>query len=237
MPLDTVTNAEFTTALGNLPTLYSATYTRNTDLESAPTVSPNSNLLVSVTADDTGVTFDISYQQLQSLTQAYHIVKEAHGVRGLLIEAVALINALASIVGGVNYDPKTAPIQDYVPIMRAFANMPLGQFAALYPFDGYNEVNDSKTPLEAEFTLSQVDSTTTTAATITNVSTGYYHFVLVDWGDGAGLIHMEDESDWTRTFARAAMGAGDDAYEVTMILIGPQGVRTFTDTLTVPDQA
>jgi hypothetical protein len=229
----TVTNAQFDTACAAVPAPFGP-LTRVSDLETAPTVAPNSHIAYETTSA-ADVTVWISYEDLATTVRRNDIIKDAHGVNAYLYDLSVLVDALDDIMSTAPYDPLTAPPSDYRIILRMLAAM--GNIAtSLMPYEAYEEVRDSNQALDIEFTASQVDATLISTVTLDNTSTGLVSGYLLDWGDGSGFQQTDVEADWVHVYDRAAMGAGDDVYNVTLIGVGPQGVQVDVVAVTIPDQ-
>lgn len=228
MPLTTVNNSTFDTALAAVASPYGP-LTRTgttTDLDTVPMISPNSNIPYRVKSA-VGVDVDISYDQLAIAAVAEEIIEEAHGEAGVLLKLEAWVLQLAAIVNHANFNALTAAPGTLMRLLKAFQALPL--LGIRIPFDGYAEVSpDKNVPLDANFTL--VDNSD--VAEVTNTSTGKYHFGMIWWGDG----HLEliDSVDVQPLITHDYADAAADTYTIRMWLIGYDGETDVkTDTITV----
>ncbi len=228
MPLTTVDNSDLDTLLA----AYAAPYgplTRTgttTDLDTNPMISPNSNIPYHVkSAVDVDV--HISYDQLSNAFVAKDIVEDAHGEASALLKFEAWVLQLAAIVNHANFNALTAAPGTLQMLLSAFKALPL--LGIRIPFEGYPEVSpDKNTVLNATFSV--VDSSD--VATVTNNSTGKYHFGMIWWGDG----HLEliDNVDVQPTIVHDYAHAAAATYTIRMWLIGYDGqTDVHTDTITV----
>lgn len=230
MPLSTVDNTAFDAALAAVAATYDGPWTRTgttTDLDTNPMISPNSDVTYHVKTTS-GYDVYASYDMLGSTAKLRDLAMSALGVNWLLRELETWVAALNAIIGHANFDPLTAPESYWQILLKFFWAMPM--LGIQVPFDAYKEVANEdfkNTPVDASFTL--VDASD--VATVTNTSTGLYHFGIIYWGDG----HMEliDTKAAQPTIVHDYAHASAATYTIRMTLIGPNGMDTATDTITV----
>lgn len=232
MALSTVNNTTFDAALAAIAAGYDGPWTRTgttTDLDSTPQVSPNSDIKYHVLTTG-GFDVYISYDQMQDAAVLRSIAQDALGVRYLMTQLQAWVTELDAVINGTNFDPFGAEFLTsyWQAVLKAFQALPM--LGIMFPFSAYKEVANSdmkNTALAASFTL--VDNSD--VAEVTNTSTGLYHFAMIDWGDGH--IELIDtvavEPLITHDYAHAAA----DTYTIRLWLIGPNGIDSATDTITV----
>ncbi len=224
MTYSTVTNTTFDAALAAIAAPYGPlSRTANTDLDVTPSVAPNSHIEYEVDSDTSGVVFYISYDQLSVAGVAAHIIKEAHGIRARLQDLQDWVTELDAVINGTNFDPMVINVVAWQRILKAFAALPM--LGITWPFEGYPEVNRAEqVPLVAAITAVEVALVTT----ITNNSTGYYHFGMVDWGDGSAPEMMGGPNETPPGPHTYVAGS----YTIRTWLIGPQGISSDTDAVT-----
>jgi hypothetical protein len=229
MPLTTVDNTAFDIPLA----AYAAPYgplTRTgtlTDLDTNPMISPNSNIPYHVKSA-TGVDVYISYDQLAIPFVAKDIVEDAHGEASQLLKLEAWVAQLTAIINHANFNALDASPGALQMFLKAFQALTL--LGIRIPFEGYPEVSpDKNTVLNAAFSVADVSD----VITVTNTSTGKYHFGMIYWGDG----HTEliDNVDVQPTIVHDYAHAGAATYTIRMWLIGYNGesdVATGSATIT-----
>lgn len=226
----TATNAQFDAALALIPTEY-GTWARasGVDLEAAPTAAPNSNVEYGITNAASGTTTYITYEKLTGSAAARNaFIKEALGVRGVLIELQQFFEAM--YLAFSNTTMLSASPLEYQAYMKAVGALP--QFVAQIPHEAYTEVRGSNDVLLADFTVVQSGDNDEIAA-ITNDTTGEYHFIL--WSMGDGTVYRFNDGPITHTFTAAA---AETTPTVRLLVIGPGGVvSTHSEQLTVAGTA
>lgn len=222
MPLTTVDNSDLDTLLA----AYAAPYgplTRSgttTDLDTNPLISPNSNIPYRVKSA-VGVNVDISYDQLGIAAVAKDIVEDAHGEASALLKFEAWVLQLAAIVNHANFAALSAPPGTLQMLLSAFKALPL--LGIRIPFEGYPEVSpDKNTVLNAAMSLND----TSDVITVTNTSTGKYHFGMIYWGYD-GLVELIDNVDVQPTIVHDYADADAATYTIRMWLIGYNGESDF----------
>ena len=214
----TITNATFDVAAAAVPAPYGP-LTRVDDLESTPTYSPNSHIGVRVTSA-AGVAFEISYADLTASNVVRdQYIKEAHGVQGKLQDLADWAAQLNAVLNNTAFDPLAAPDHFWQWILKAFQAMP--EICALAPFEAFDEVQDRTT----EMVASIATATVALVVTITNNSTGLYHFALIDWDDGTWDLIGMDTTSIAHTYSAGS-------YDPVLWIIGPQGIDSDTDNVT-----
>lgn len=233
MALTTVNNATFDAALAAVAAAYDGAWTRTgttTDLDSTPMVSPNSDIKYHVLTAN-GYDVYISYDQLSNAAVLRSIALDALGVRFLMTQLQAWVTELNAVINGSNFDPLDPDKMGehyWQIILKSFQALPM--LGIMFPFSAYKEVANSdmkNTALVASFTL--VDNSD--VAEVTNTSTGLYHFGLIDWEDGH--IELIDTVAVQPLITHDYADAAADTYTIRMWLIGPNGIDSATDTITV----
>lgn len=222
MALSDVTNALFDVALAAYPAPYGP-LTRtgtDTDLDTVPTLSPNSDVAYHVKSTiNTAYDIFISYDQLADAVVAASIVEEAFGLNRNLQLLQDWVTQLDAVINGANFDPLTAPKEYWQILTKAFQAMP--KLGIQIPFETYNESAPHLPAMNAAFTLGDVSD----VITLTNTSTGKYHYALVDWGDGH--IELINDPDNQPTVVHDYAHAAAATYTVRLWIIGFDGRSDF----------
>lgn len=218
MALSDVTNTLLDAALA----AYAAPYgplTRTgtlTDLDTLPTLSPNSDVQYHVKSTiNSAPDIFISYDQLANAAVAASIVEDAFGLNRNMKLLADWVVQLDAIINHANFDPLTAPTHYWQILLKAFQAMP--KLGITIPFETYNESAPHLETFNAAFTLADVSD----VITLTNTSTGKYQYALVYWGDG----HMEiiNDPDNQPTVVHDYAHAAAATYTVRLWLIGYEG--------------
>lgn len=227
MPLTTVDNSAFDTALGAVAAGYDGPWTRTgtlTDLDSTPMVSPNSNVRYHVKTTNLGRDVYISYDELIDAVKLKDFAKEALGERWLMTQLQVFIAAVDDIINGSNFDPlDTDYIDGYWQIvLKMFSGLPM--LGIQFPFEAYREVANSdfkNAGLTANIASSVAGDP---VAVITNTTVGQYHKALLDWGDGhiENIDSVEVQPTISHTYTANA------TYTIRVLVLGPEGISVDT---------
>lgn len=230
MALSTVNNATFDAALAAVGAAYDGAWTRTgttTDLDSVPMLSPNSDIQYHVKTAN-GYDVYVSYDELGNVAKLRDLAMDALGVNWLLNQLQLWVTELDAVINGANFDPLTAHPSYWQIINKFFWAIPM--LGIPMTWEAYKEVANEdfkNTAVAASFTL--VDNSD--VAEVTNTSTGLYHFGMIDWGDGH--IELIDSVAYQPLITHDYAHAAADTYTIRMILIGPNGIDSATDTITV----
>jgi PKD repeat protein len=219
MAYTTVDNTAFDALLAAVPAPFGP-LTRtgtDTDLDTAPTVAPNSQIKYHVLSA-AGVDVYISADELGDADVTLAICRDAHGESTVLLDLDGFSQAIATVFNALG-DPLAIDHADYIPIFRAFQN--LKELLGLIPSMEWTDAGDVADPVVADFTA------TPAALVVSFVNNGTEADATIwgwDFGDG------NFDSDWTpgdHTYAAAG------TYTITLYVFGPYGWTVDTQEVIV----
>lgn len=212
----TITNAQFDTALANVP----APFAPVTRVDNVSSTSPNSHMPVRVTSSY-NQTFYLSYSDLQDADRLLRLLYEAHASLNIMhLELADLARAVVAISD--QYATSAMPKSEYARLINTLRYT--HRLAALVPIKAWDEVNVDK---GIRFTHAITGTGLTRTVTITapvNVD-----YVVVYWGDNTSSYKAVSGPSTALTRTYAASGSRT----LRIIAAGPGGVLSKTQTITV----
>lgn len=229
MALSAVTNSQFDTRLASVPGPYGP-LTRSgtdTDLDTTPTLSPNSMIRYHVKSTiDTSVDIYISYDEMADSQVQLDIVSAAFGNRKALLLLEDWVTQLNAVINGSLFNSAIQIDSVLQAFIRMFVALPK-LLGVIIPWEAFHEIDGhNREALNAAFTLVDV----TNVITFHNTSTGQYQVALVDWGDGSTQqVELWRGEDLVHSY----VGLTPGNYTVRLVIVGPKGVDFATDTVVV----
>lgn len=210
MVLSDTTNSSFDTQCAAVPTAVGGALTRVSDIDADPVISPNSQIKYETTSVS-GITVNISYDEMLDTNVRDKVVLEAHGLQGVLKKVFDFIAALDVFNDHGGFNPFTVGDDGFMAFMRLFQTNIVPILDSI-PLEAWTETAP-KNPLLAAFTevFSDPDNTVTNTSNQEPVSA-----FIWDWGDG--------EYDVTWQPSAAHSYGSSDTYTTRLILVGPAGV-------------
>ncbi len=210
MVLSDTTNALFDTQCAAVPTAVGGVLTRVSDIDADPVISPNSQVKYQTTSVS-GITVNISYDELLDVNVRNKIVLEAHGLQGILKQIFDFVAALDVFNDHSAFNPFTVGDDGFMAFMRMFQTNIVPILDSL-PIEAWTET-PPKNPLLAAFTEVFSDPTNTVTNTSNQEPVSAF---LWDWGNGFYDV------TWQPVAAYSYPVAG--TFTTRLIVVGPAGV-------------
>ena len=177
--MPTISNALFDARLAGI-TQPVGSLARTASIEATPLITPNEYIRYSVTNSTLGISFDISYEELNSQDIVDEYTRNALGVRQAIYEVKEISDQLGVLFTDQNWYDMDETM--WTGIFRMFKSF--RRIAGMVPFTGWTEVNPLDAPvLSWSYTRDATDTNVVTLdpSATTNVrSLSYLGWILHD---------------------------------------------------------